>query len=131
MKFGTLQSIQKQPEREEEDTFDFELPKDEGNEPEELENEFEDELDGVEDLDSGEQSIADKLMALRADIDDILSDMGYGDDADFDAEFDFDHEDISQDETNDFEFDADANKEGEGNDFFDEPQLDGNRMTRL
>lgn len=125
MRFGTLQSIQQQPEREAEDTFDFELPK----EPEELEDELQDEFDDVEDLGSGEQSIADKLMALRADIDDILSDMGYGDYADFDAESDFDAEDASQYEPTDFEFDMDADMEGDGNDFFDEPQLDGDEAA--
>lgn len=87
MKFGTLQNITKEPQLDdeldrEEDFDDFE-----GFEDEELdldgEMDLEDELEtGLDDV---TQSLKDKLLGLKREIDEILSDMGYGEDEEFDA----------------------------------------------
>lgn len=138
MRFGTLQSIQQQPEREEDDELDFEMPGDEaGLGPEEFDDsefddsEFNNEFDDdVEDLEQSENHVADRLMALRAEIDDILADMGYGEDSEFDAD-EFDGEGEFDDEFSDdeFNFDDEVDKEGDGEDFFDEPQLVGDEAA--
>lgn len=129
MRFGTLQSIQKQPEGEEE--FDFDLNATGGDVEGELETgELDDELADVEDLEQSENPVADRLMALRAEIDDILADMGYGDDSEFDFEdVDAEPEGQDDDEFGEFDFDSEQGEEEEGEDFFDEPQLVGDEAA--
>ncbi len=133
MRFGTLQSIQKQPEGEEDFDFDLSASGDdvEGElETGELETgELDYELADVEDLEQSENSVADRLMALRAEIDDILADMGYGDDSEFDFEdMDAEPEGQDDDEFGEFDFDSEQGEE-EGEDFFDEPQLVGDEAA--
>lgn len=124
MRFGTLQSIQKQPEGEEDFDFDLNATGDD------VEGEFDDyELADVEDLEQSENPVVDRLMALRAEIDDILADMGYGDDSEFDFEdMDAEPEWQDDDEFGEFDFDSEQGEE-EGEDFFDEPQLVGDEAA--
>lgn len=130
MRFGTLQSIQKQPEVDEKE-FDLDL---DAIETETGEEDFENtELDGefgdVEDLEQSDNPVADRLMALRAEIDDILADMGYGDDSEFDFEGDLEDAEPEEFGDDEFDFDADAGEEKEDEDFFDEPQLVGDEAA--
>lgn len=104
MKFGTLQNIKKEPQLDteldqEEDLSDFE-----GFDDEEMDFEVEPELDLDDELESGlddvTQSIRDKLLGLKREIDEILSDMGYSEDEEFDAAgFDDEEADLFAGET--------------------------------
>lgn len=130
MRFGTLQSIQKQPEVDEKE-FDLDLDAIETETGEEdFENaELDDEFGDVEDLEQSDNPVADRLMALRAEIDDILADMGYGDDSEFDFEGDLEDAEPEEFGDDEFDFDADAGEEKEDEDFFDEPQLVGDEAA--
>lgn len=133
MRFGTLQSIQKQQEPAEQDL-------DLSQQKEPLDSFDLDDSEELQDPETGlEDEFADKLMSLRAEIDSILDQMGYGenqDDEDFDFEpeereddFDFDVSDFDDQEEKEDDFSAFDDEEREDDtedqDFFDDRQIVG------
>lgn len=139
MRFGTLQSIQKQlngdrpqaPEMGDEgigDELDFDL-----GQPSDLPK---DEIEGIDDVDTintePTNPLADKLLALRSEIDEILADMGYADDSHFDPEGVDSESELGFDDSSEFNFDDEATvddaappSEGGEDDFFADKQLGG------
>lgn len=148
MKFGTLQSFAKEPVKDFDNEDIAEMPGIEGEEDnfgsdeqdfdlDPIDTEGDDDLD-FDDLDSPEENpVISKLLSLKREIDEILSDMGYAEDSEGagfdDEEFDFDTDaDESGGTSDDFEFDfngdGDINPEGEeenqDDEFGDENQDD-------
>lgn len=134
MRFGTLQSIEKEPSN----TGDeLEISK-------EMPSEFDmDDADELDDELDPLQAILDKLADLKMEIDSILTDMGYGDDQFDDHDDVMDQEDAfpedmedddldaSDDNDFEFEFDHDDNDdEGEQKSPFDDGQLDGDETAQ-
>ena len=130
MKFGTLQSFAKEPVKDfdNEDIADIEGIDGEGDDEldldmDSLDNPGDDELD-LDALDSPEENpVISKLLTLKREIDEILSDMGYASEDEEGSEFgdeDFDFGtdgDESSGANDDFQFDFDddgsADPEGE------------------
>lgn len=116
MKFGTIQSISKtDDETAELDSLDFDSDE---VDTEELGGEVEDALG------SAEEELANKLIGLKAEIDDILADLGYGDE-ESDDDFDFEMSD-DEESFDDFNFDIESPDEEEevtDDSFLDDEQI--------
>ena len=125
MKFGTLQNLRKEspPSELDSDEENFNFGDENNSDEDESDSEFQsDDLD-LDDNDSDTvgdmgSSVIDKLLSLRDEIEEILSDMGYTDDGDSDfgdggdSDFGDSEETFDDERTNDAEFnDFDASSD--------------------
>lgn len=122
MNFGTLQSFAKEPVKDFDNKDIADIPSIEGEDDEfNMDAVDTDDADGLDldNVDSDENPVITKLLTLKREIDEILSDMGYSSEntegAEFDdSEFDFDsNADESDGTDDDFEFDFDGNGFGD------------------
>lgn len=131
MKFGTLQSITKEPSTEiadDENEFQFDAGADDTTDSDDFSFGDDSELDmgdATEFEDEMETPVIQKLLTLKREIDEILSDMGYSDDSGFEGLDSLAGEDGPEQPDDESEFEFSDSEHGDESGEFEEDEFAG------